>query len=181
MEISLSQLIQLKKRLQDEVYMARNEFLRGEYTETTADVVTDSVSKEEFVESHNKLLKLHDLHLQVGLLITQLNAQVKVKDGDREMPIQQAISHAKFLRDYAAVFKSLGSQKKISIGSTGGGLRQGEKVVVERNHDIKGMLKDSKSLFLQADRLSREIEAASVTTIIDTNDLAELEGIEEYL
>lgn len=181
MEVSLSQLIQLKKRLAEEVSSTRSEFLRGEYTEVTADVETDTVSNEEFVESHNKLLHLHDLHLQVALLVTQLNAQVKVMDGSREMPIQQAILHAQFLRDYAKAYKSLGSHKKTTIDSTGNGFRSGEKVITERHYDIKGMLKESKQLLLQADRLSRAIERASVTTTIDTDNTPELQGIKEYL
>jgi len=181
MEVSLSQLIQLKKRLAEEISNSRSEFIQGAYTEVTADVETDAISVEEFEAAQHKLLELHDLHLSVALLVTKLNAQVKVMDGEKEMPIQQAILHAQFLRDYARAYKTLGAQKKTAIGSTGNGLRSGEKVVVERHYDIKQMLKDNKQLLLQADRLSRAIERASVTTTIDTAQTPELQGVEEYL
>lgn len=181
MEISLSQLIQLKKRLAVEMNMTKNEFLRGSYTEVTADELTDEVTQEEFLESQNKLLNLHQLHLAVSLLVTKLNAQVLVEDGNTSMPIQQAIIHAEFLRDFGRACKQLGAQKAKVIGSNGNIMRSGEKVVVDRHYDIKGMLNESKSLMLQGDRLSRAIERASVITTISLSDHPELQGVEEYL
>lgn len=181
MDVSLSQLIQLKKRLSVEINTTKNEFLRGSYTEKTADELTDEVTPEEFEESHNKMLKLHQLHLAVSLLVTKLNTQIVVEEGSMKMPIQQAIIHAEFLRDYGRACKQLGAQKAKVIGSNGNIMRSGEKVVVDRHYDIKGMLTESKALMLQGDRLSRAIERASVITTIALADHPELEGVEEYL
>lgn len=180
MEISLSQLLQLKNRLQKEISAARQEYQQGAFVETTADIETNSVTLQEHVDSLNKILKLEGLYLSVSSLISSFNAQTKLDLEGLEMSIQTALEYAQLLRADAYAMEVLGNAKKTSVSSTGFG-GKGEKVVTERLYDIKGTLKESKKMNLLADRISRSIERAGVMTTLNTEDHPKLEGVEEYL
>jgi hypothetical protein len=167
MKVTLAQALPLRKQMERELQLLRNERNDAAFEEAEKSTEKPMAQGRTLDEITKEIEQVHDDLLTLQDAMDKANFAATITWDENEISLLQAIEHAKFLRQEASFYISNGSKKPVDRSKRN--FMDKNDLIRVAMYEPKVYLEKGKKMERQANLLSGIIESANHQVSIDFN------------